>query len=157
MGRGRTTGWRRLETIIKEGGISLEGPRVVRVPCARALTKALGHKLAGIKLLPNLTHRPEEVTKAVVREIAADDVPMAISLAVAEHNRQLGKDPRSIFLCLTQQSGMRLCARLETIARQAPEQPRPRITTRRKSRKIGPRKKFSPHKPVRGGLTALQI
>lgn len=128
MGRGRTPGWRRLETTLKEGGIILEGRRAVPVPCARAMTKALGHKLGGLKLLPNLTHRPDEGTKTALREIAAEDVPMAIEQSVAEHNLRVGKEPKVVSLRLTQQSSTRLCARLGTLARQAPEDHRPRIT-----------------------------
>lgn len=127
MGRGRTPGWRRLETVITQGGIALEGRRAAPVPCGRASTRAIGHKLGALKLLPNLTHRPGEATRTVVREIAAEDVPLAIAQAVAEHNQRLGADPKSIALCLTHQSGTRLCARLGTIAREAPEDPRPRI------------------------------
>lgn len=128
MGRGRTPGWRSLETILTQGGICLEGRRAVPVPCARALTRAIGHKLGALRLLPNLTHRPGDATQDVLREIAPDDVPLAIAQAVAEYNQRPGKDPKAISLCLTRQSGTRLCARLETIARETPEDPRPRIT-----------------------------
>ncbi len=139
MGRGRTAGWRRLERVISEGGISLEGHRGVPVPCARAMTQAFGHKLGPLTLRPNLTHRPGEATKAVGREIAAADLPRAISQAVAEHNHARGRDPEALELCITRQSGMRLCAKLGTIAREAPEQPQPRITypSRSPSRESG--------------------
>lgn len=174
MGRGRTAGWRRLETTIREGGMSLQGSRAVPVPCARALTKALGHKLGGIKLLPNLTHRPGEAAKAAVREIAAADVPLAVAQAVVEHNRHLGADPKAISLCLTHQSGMRLCARLGTLARQSPEEARPRITypSRRarvatrpheaplvgqKKQKNGLEKKIPPLRPIFLGLDSLSV
>lgn len=128
MGQGRSGGWRDLGKLLQFSGVALEGRTAVQVPSARALTKLIGHKLCDLTLRPNLTHRPAAITRRSIREMPAEDVPAAVTQAIARHNRTRAPGGSAPQFRITIHEPSYLTARLGRIAVQPrePQRHRPR-------------------------------
>ena len=128
MAQGRTDGWRNLAKLLQQNGIQPEGRSAVQVPSGRALTKLIGHELGELTLRPNLTHRPEAITRRSIREMPAADLPVAIAQAIMDHNRTRAVEESPPPFRIPHLTVRHLSARLGRFAEQRlePQRPRPR-------------------------------
>jgi hypothetical protein len=126
MAQGRTDGWRNLAKLLQQNGIRPEGRSAVQVPSGRALTKLIGHELGELTLRPNLTHRPEAITRRSIREMPAADLPVAIAQAITDHNRTRALENSPSPFRISHHTVERLSTRLRAFAEQRLEPQRPR-------------------------------